>query len=123
MKFLKRRRTNYSPWTTQYGPRSMSTGDRDKTESIFVETEQFIRVKGLNRKNSRKVRMLHHCYVFERMFHESTYLQGIGSSHRSRARKMIESSGAVEHSKDGLSFRIGDWSNLDQQLQKIESRE
>ncbi|KAH7068772.1 fungal-specific transcription factor domain-containing protein [Paraphoma chrysanthemicola] len=101
----------------------MVNGNRDQTDCYFIEAEKFIRVKGLNRKKSRKIRMLHHCYVFERMFHESTYLEGTNSTHRRHTRNAIESSGAVAYSKDGLSFRMADWSDLDQQMEKIKDRE
>ncbi|KAF2824650.1 hypothetical protein CC86DRAFT_456697 [Ophiobolus disseminans] len=102
---------------------TMVNGNRDQTDCYFIEAEKLIRVKGLNRKKSRKVRMLHHCYVFERMFHESTYLEGSKSIHRRHTRNAIESSGAVAYSKDGLSFRMTDWSDLDRQMVKIKDRE
>ncbi|KAG9201623.1 hypothetical protein G6514_005431 [Epicoccum nigrum] len=50
---------------------AIAVGNRDQAECYFIEAEKFIRMKGLNRIKSRKVRLLHHCYVFERMFHES----------------------------------------------------
>ncbi|KAF2628224.1 hypothetical protein BU25DRAFT_490846 [Macroventuria anomochaeta] len=98
-------------------------GNRDQAECYFIEAEKFIRVKGLNRKKSRKVRLLHHCYVFERMFHESVYLAGINSPHRSHARKAIESSGAMAYSHDSLSFRLGDLNDLESQMLRVKCRE
>lgn len=98
-------------------------GNRDQTECYFIEAEKFIRMKGLNRKKSRKVRLLHHCYVFERMFHESVYLAGTNSPHRSHARKAIESSGAMAYSRDSLSFRLGDLHDLDGQMLRVKCRE
>jgi arginine metabolism regulation protein II len=98
-------------------------GNRDQAECYFIEAEKFIRVKGLNRKKSRKVRMLHHCYVFERMFHESIYIAGTNSPQRNHARRAIESSGAVAYSQDSLSFRLGDWSDLDGQMLRVKCRE
>lgn len=98
-------------------------GNRDQAECYFIETEKFIRVKGLNRKKSRKVRLLHHCYVFERMFHESVYLAGTNSPHRSHARKAIESSGAKAYSQDSLSFRLGDLNDLESQMLRVKCRE
>ncbi|KAF3044877.1 hypothetical protein E8E11_007934 [Didymella keratinophila] len=98
-------------------------GNRDQAECYFIEAEKFIRVKGLNRKKSRKVRLLHHCYVFERMFHESVYLAGTDSAHRSHARKVIESSGAMAYSHDSLSFRLGDLNDLESRMQRIKCRE
>lgn len=102
---------------------AMVTGNHDQAECYFIEAEKFIRVKGLNRRKSRKVRLLHHCYVFERMFHESTFLGGTNSNHRRHARKAIESSGAGIYSQDSLSFRLGNWSDLDKQMMKIKGQE
>lgn len=98
-------------------------GNRDQAECYFIEAEKFIRMKGLNRKKSRKVRLLHHCYVFERMFHESVYLAGTNSPHRSHVRKAIESSGATVYSQDSLSFRLGDLNDLESQMLRIKCRE
>ena len=98
-------------------------GSRNQAECYFIEAEKFIRVKGLNRKKSRKVRLLHHCYVFERMFHESVYLAGTNSPHRSHARKAIESSGALAYSQDSLSFRLGDLNDLESQMLRVKCRE
>ncbi|KAJ4993695.1 hypothetical protein SVAN01_00749 [Stagonosporopsis vannaccii] len=97
--------------------------NHDQAECYFVEAEKFIRMKGLNRKKSRKVRLLHHCYVFERMFHESVYLAGTNSTHRSHARKAIESSGAMVYSHDSLSFRLGDLNDLESRMSRIKCRE
>lgn len=102
---------------------AMITGDAEQTDCYFMEAEKFIRVKGLNRKKSRKVRLLHHCYAFERMFHESTFVASINSNHRRHVRKAIESSGAVVHSHDSLTFRLGNWSNLEQDMMKIKGKE
>jgi arginine metabolism regulation protein II len=99
------------------------SGDGEQTDCYFVEAEKFIRVKGLNRKKSRKVRLLHHCYAFERMFHESTFVHNINSAHRRHVRKAIESSGAVAYSHDSLSFRLGNWKDLDQDMLRIKGQE
>lgn len=95
---------------------SIMSGSRDQTECYFLEAEKFIRVKGLNRQKSRKVRLLHHCYAYERMFYESTVIGATDSIHRHHVRKAIESSGAVAHSIDGLSFRLSLWDNLEQDM-------
>lgn len=102
---------------------ALITGKRDQAECYFIEAEKFIRVKGLNRKKSRKVRLLHHCYVFERMFHESVYLAGTNSAHRSHTRKAIESSGAIAYSHDSLSFHLGDLNDLERRMQRVKCRE
>lgn len=101
----------------------MVTGDRLQTECAFLEAEKFIRVKGLNRRKSRKVRLLHHCYAFERMFHESTFIDASSTSRRQHLRKAIESSGASAYSQDSLSFRLSDWSNLEQEMLRIKGQE
>lgn len=98
-------------------------GNRDQAECYFIEAEKFIRMKGLNRQKSRKVRLLHHCYVFERMFHESVYLAGTNSPHRSQARQAIESSGAMAYSHDSLSFRLGDMNDFESRMQRVKCRE
>lgn len=102
---------------------SIVVGSRDQADCYLIEAEKFIRMKGLNRRKSRKVRLLHHCYVFERIFHESTYLKGSNSPHRSHARKAIESSGAIAYSQDSLSFCLGDLNDLEGQMLRVKCRE
>lgn len=102
---------------------AMITGDVEQTDCYFLEAEKFIRLKGLNRKKSRKVRLLHHCYAFERMFHESTFVTSINANHRHHVRNAIESSGAIIHSHDSLTFRLGNWSNLEQEMMKVKGKE
>ncbi|TVY74812.1 Arginine metabolism regulation protein II [Fusarium oxysporum f. sp. cubense] len=100
------------------------SGNRDEAEYFFLETEKFIRTKGLNRRKSRKVRLLHHCYVFERLSHESTFTQStLNLDHRNRVREAIEASGASAYSQDSLSFRLTTWSNLDQEMHKVKGQE
>ncbi|KAF3008498.1 hypothetical protein E8E13_005298 [Curvularia kusanoi] len=98
-------------------------GNRDQAECYFIEAEKFIRMKGLNRKKSRKVRLLHHCYVYERLLHESIYIAGTNSSHRSHTRKAIESSGAMVYSQDSFSFCLGNLENLEGQTLHVKCRE
>ena len=98
-------------------------GNRNQAEGYFLEAEKFIRLKGLKRRKSRKVRLLHHCYVFERMFHESIFICGADSSQRRRVRRAIESSGLAPCSVDGLSFRLYKWKNLHQEMLRVRDRE
>ncbi|KAK5175415.1 uncharacterized protein LTR77_000554 [Saxophila tyrrhenica] len=77
----------------------------DQTDLYFLEAEKFIRLRGLNRRKSRKVRLLHHCYAFERIFHESTFVTSLRSDHRRHVRQAIESSGLGGYSRDSLSFQ------------------
>ncbi|KAF4468328.1 ARG81-transcription factor involved in arginine metabolism [Fusarium albosuccineum] len=103
---------------------SILSGNRDEAEYYFLETEKFIRLRGLNRRKSRKVRLLHHCYVFERLSHESTFTESrFNLAHRSQVRAAIESSDAVGYSHDSLSFRLSNWSNLDQEMLKVKCQE
>jgi hypothetical protein len=88
-----------------------------------VEAEKFIRLRGLSRKKSRKVRLLHHCYVFERLFHESTFLHDTDSPQRQHVRKVIESSGLAVHSRDSLSYRLPNFSNLEEEMSVLKSQE
>lgn len=104
----------------------MISGNRDQTECYLLEAEKFIRVKGLNRKKSRKVRLLHHCYAFERIFHESTFVGGVNSSHRVHVRQAIESSGASAYSQDNLTLDLSNcsaWDDLPGQMQRVKGRE
>ncbi|KAE8143857.1 fungal-specific transcription factor domain-containing protein [Aspergillus pseudotamarii] len=102
---------------------SMFSVDRDQTEYFFLETERLIRLRGLKRKKSRKVRLLHHCYAFERFFYESTFTGGMNSRQRHYFRRSIESSGLAQYSRDDLSFRLRGWENLDQEMMEVKSQE
>ncbi|KAJ5280432.1 hypothetical protein N7478_005804 [Penicillium angulare] len=99
------------------------SGNRHQAEGYFLEAEKIIRLKGLKRKKSRKVRLLHHCYVFERMFHESIFICGANSVQRHHLRRAIESSGLSRCSVDGLSFRLYKWQNLQQEMERVRGRE
>ena len=102
---------------------SISSGNRGQSECYLLETEKFIRLRGLNRKKSRKVRLLHHCYACMRFFHESTIISGLHSRQRNHVREAVESSGMVIHSRDGLSFRLKEWNDLDQEEMVVKSQE
>ena len=102
---------------------SMFSGNRGQSECYLLETEKFIRLRGLNRRKSRKVRLLHHCYACMRFFHESTIISGSHSKQRHHVRDAVESSGMVKYSRDGLLFRIKDWNNLDEEEMVVKSQE
>ncbi len=102
---------------------SMFAGTREQTDCYLVEAEKFIRLRGLNRRKSRKVRLLHHCYVFERLFHESIFIDGTASQQRNHVRKAIESSGLAIHSRDSLSFRLPQFNNLDEEMSVVKTQE
>lgn len=96
-------------------------GDPLTEEFYFLETEKFIKLKGLGRKRSRKVRMLHRCYAFERLLYESTCMRGIDFKHRRRVRNDIKSVSVVPYPDDGMAFRLPDWQSLDEQISKPRS--
>jgi arginine metabolism regulation protein II len=102
---------------------SMFSGNRDQTECYFLEAEKFIRLRGLNRNKSRKVRLLHHCYAFERIFYESTAISGSNSKHRHHVRDAIRSSGMVVSHQDSLTFHLSECSNLDEEMSRVKGKE
>ncbi|KAJ6051785.1 uncharacterized protein N7446_006421 [Penicillium canescens] len=101
----------------------MFSGNRSETECYFLEAEKFIRLRGLKRKKSRKVRLLHHCYAFERIIHESIFICGASSTQRHHIRTAIESSGLGMYSLDSLSFRLTGWKNLNQEMMRVRGQE
>ncbi|KAJ5401069.1 transcriptional regulator family: Fungal Specific TF [Penicillium sp. CMV-2018d] len=102
---------------------TMFSGNRRQSEYYFVEAEKFIRLRGLPRKKSRKVRLLHHCYVFERIIHESVFICGANSRQRHHVHAAIEKSGLGNYSLDSLSFRLSGWKNLDQEMMRVRGQE
>ena len=101
---------------------SVISGNSDHTETYFLEAEKFIRLRGLNKKKSRKVRLLHHCYAFERILYESTLKIGSGASHRSNVHKAIEASGTAAIGQDALSFRLSHWKDLEHDMRRIKGQ-
>lgn len=100
------------------------SGHQDQTEYFLLEAEKFIRMRGLNRRKSRKVRLLHHCYAYERIFFESTVVRNAASSlYQRHVARAIEESGAGAYSRDTLSFRLGRWDNLEADVLKVKDRE
>ncbi|CAG1980173.1 unnamed protein product [Fusarium graminearum] len=103
---------------------SVLSGNKDEAEYYFLETEKFIRLRGLKRRKSRKVRLLHHCYVFERLSHESSFTDcRLNLDHRNRVREAVEASDASIYSVDNLSFRLTSWRDLDQEMWKVKGQE
>jgi arginine metabolism regulation protein II len=99
------------------------SGSQEKTECYFLEAEMFIRLRGLNRKKSRKVRLLHHCYAYERIFYESTIVLNSDSSHRHHVQKSVESSQLVIRGQDSLSFQLSSWRNLEEEMMELKSQD
>ncbi|KAI0430313.1 arginine metabolism regulation protein II [Xylaria sp. FL1042] len=100
------------------------TANHQQIDFYFVEAEKFIRLKGLNRPKSRKVRLLHHCYAFQRVFYESLCVS-TNSTHRREVRKVIESSESSIYSIDSLSFHVipPQWRNLPRDMLSLKSLE
>ncbi|CAN8104349.1 unnamed protein product [Discula destructiva] len=92
---------------------ALFSGKQDQTEGFLLETEKLVRLRGLAKKKTRKMRLLHHCYVHMRLFHESIFVAsgGAESSHRRDIRQAVESSG-LSSSSDNLSFRLLHWNDL-----------
>lgn len=101
---------------------SMFSGNRDQTECYFLEAEKFIRLKGLSRNKSRKVRLLHHCYAFERILYESTITSEVNSRHRLHVREAVESSGLVVVGQDRTNFRLSFWDDLQKEMAKVKGQ-
>lgn len=103
---------------------STVSGQQEQTEYFLLEAEKFIRMRGLNRRKSRKVRLLHHCYAYERIFFESTIVRESNTDqYRHHVRRAIEASGASAYSKDSLSFRLSRWENLEMDMLVLKDRE
>jgi arginine metabolism regulation protein II len=96
----------------------MIDGTWDETEFLIVEAEKIVRLRGLMRRGkSRKVRMLHHCYVYLRVFHESLSLPSMQSNQRLTILDTLERTGSIPAGQDNLSFHVRSWSNLSEQFQ------
>jgi hypothetical protein len=101
---------------------SMYSGNRDQTECYFLEAEKFIRLRGLSRNKSRKVRLLHHCYAFERILYESTITSEVNSRHRLHVREAVESSGLVVVGQDRMNFRLSFWEDIQKEMTKVKGQ-
>ncbi|KAI1086796.1 hypothetical protein F5B19DRAFT_487230 [Rostrohypoxylon terebratum] len=98
------------------------TGRRRRVDFYFLEAEKFIRLRGLNRQKSRKVRLLHHCYAFQRVFYESLCICN-DTAHRHEVRRAIESSDSVIYSKDSPSFQVSRWRDLARDMLRSKSQD
>lgn len=101
-------------------------GQRDQAEGFLLETEKLVRMRGLPARKSRKIRLLHHCYVYMRLFHESTFLIGVTgeteSAHRRQVRRAVEWSGESASSTDNLTFRLLQWNDLPREMAVIKDQ-
>lgn len=102
---------------------SLITGNREQCEYYFLETEKFIRLRGLHRQKSRKVRTLHHCYAFERILWETTSTFDPNSLQRRSVCDMVENSGLVIYRQDSPTFRLPKWKDVEREVWKVRSLE
>lgn len=102
---------------------SLFNANPDQTECYFLEAEKFIRLRGLMRRKSRKVRLLHHCYVFERLLYESISISRTSSHQRVHVVEVTETSGVNAYGQDSPSFRLPKFQNLDTEMQRAKSQE
>ncbi|TKX19969.1 fungal specific transcription factor domain-containing protein 57 [Elsinoe australis] len=104
---------------------SIISGNRDQAECYLLESEKFIRLKGLHvAAKSRKRRLLHHCYAFERFLHESTCMYGMNHDHRRHVRNVVQMSGMRAYGEDSTSsFRLPVLRELDKEMMEVKSRE
>jgi hypothetical protein len=94
-----------------FQPTTFSSLQREN-EYFFVEAEKFIRLKGLVKNKSRKVRLLHHCYAFARLIYESTLIDGASLDHRLSLCDAVASSGLVIYDHDSSTFYHPKWNDL-----------
>ncbi|KAF4549230.1 Enoyl-(Acyl carrier protein) reductase-like protein 7 [Elsinoe fawcettii] len=100
------------------------SGNRDQADRFLLEAEKLIRLKGLPaRRKSRKRRLLHHVYAFERFLHESTYLHGTNTNHRRHIQDAVASTGLFVDGQDSGVFRLPMLFDLDQEMLWIKSTE
>lgn len=81
-----------------------------RIRSCLLDCEHWIRLRGLIKNTkSRKVRLLHHCYVYLRIFHEST----------SVCQKFVSPGTGISDQ----SFRLPRWEgHLDQRMSELKER-
>ncbi|KAJ9197476.1 transcriptional regulator family: Fungal Specific TF [Paecilomyces variotii] len=89
---------------------SIFSGLWKHTRCYLLDAEKLIRQRGLpKRHKSRKVRLLHHCYAYMRVMHETTVLAS--------GEQEIESSQPSERYVDKSPLRVQKWDGrLDQRL-------
>ncbi|KAK4624179.1 hypothetical protein CLAFUW4_06292 [Fulvia fulva] len=97
------------------------SGTRYEAEYFLLESERLIRLRGLGRRKSRKCRLLHHCYAYERIFYESTSTAN-GRS-RNRRLRMEISTACAANSKDNISFRLPSLEHLEANMLTIKDRD
>lgn len=95
---------------------SLIFGNRDELERYLLATEKLIRMKGLARVKSRKVRLLHTCYSNTRIFHESVQVPNHDSEMRRSLCRFIGSHCVDVPGQDSCRFHLSSWSALEQEM-------
>lgn len=102
----------------------MIDGSWEQTDTYLWEAERVIRLRGLTKLvKSRRVRLLHHCYAYIRIFHESLSTSPIQSQSRLRIMSAVEKSGINIQGQDNLSFRLNSWEDLEKKFRESKSQE
>ncbi|PYI28159.1 C6 transcription factor [Aspergillus indologenus CBS 114.80] len=94
-------------------------GSEERVRRCLLDCENWVRFRGLPKpRKSRKVRLLHHCYVYLRIFHESTSVL-----------PPVPTDGEIDHASpeatvgsiaSSRSFRLRQWEGrLDQRMEEL----
>ncbi|KAK5948010.1 hypothetical protein OHC33_010938 [Knufia fluminis] len=103
---------------------SMTDGSWDQIDHYLLEAEKIIRLRGLPKPSkSRKLRLLHHCYSYMRIFHESVSFSSTRLNLQRTIRDAVEKSGVIVRGTDPSSFRLIPWEDLDEKFREIKTRE
>ncbi|KAE8157417.1 fungal-specific transcription factor domain-containing protein [Aspergillus tamarii] len=97
-------------------------GNEDRIRRCLLDCENWIRFRGIPKtRKSRKVRLLHHCYVYLRIFYESTSVSHVSSS--SLQQEMNASPDTVTSVASSPSFRLLQWEGrLDQRMDELKEQ-
>ncbi|KIW88558.1 uncharacterized protein Z519_10604 [Cladophialophora bantiana CBS 173.52] len=100
------------------------SGAPDQAEYYLFDAEKLIRLRGLTKpQKSRRVRLLHHCYSYQRILYESTFVLASESSQRNSVLRAVERSGSCIADQDSPTFKLGRWSRLEETMREIKSKE
>ncbi|KAE8377705.1 fungal-specific transcription factor domain-containing protein [Aspergillus bertholletiae] len=97
-------------------------GDEDRIRRCLLDCENWIRFRGIPKtRKSRKVRLLHHCYVYLRIFYESTSVSHVRDSNVQL--DMDASPDTVTSVTSSRSFRLRQWEGqFDQRMNELKER-
>ncbi|KAI9933129.1 hypothetical protein MW887_007600 [Aspergillus wentii] len=100
---------------------SVYQGSQERIRSCLLDCESWIHSHGLPKTTkSRKVRLLHHCYVYLRIFHESTSVSPITASDTDADQTTPATMVSVTTNR---SFRLRQWEGrLDQRMNELKDQ-